>query len=104
MRLGLGGRLVLPVQPGVRFDAGRYLSLQSRRLERSGASARRHGATITFKDLRLLGGRRAFAWFDGRGEVLEQSSGAVLQYSLRFGRVAVIPAAVEPGKRPPTPK
>jgi hypothetical protein len=90
IRPTLRGQMRLPLKAGVRFDAGHFLSLLGARLERSGASVRRHGASIDFADLRPWGGRRAVTWCEGMGAIEDQGPGPVLRYSLRFGGVGVL--------------
>jgi hypothetical protein len=89
----LSGTVALPVEEGARFDAGRFLSVLARRLQHSGASVRRHAATMTFEDLRLGNATRALVWCSGSGEVIDGASGPILQYSLRFGQSAWLMAA-----------
>lgn len=86
----LSGTVALPIEEGARFDAGRYLSSFAARLEKSGASVRRHAATMTFENLRLWNARRALAWCSGTGEVVEGDAGPVLRFSLRFAESALV--------------
>jgi hypothetical protein len=92
IRPTLHGQMKLPLETGVRFDAGHFLSLLAARLERSGASVRRHGASIDFEDLRPWGSRRAVTWCEGVGAIEDRETGPVLRYSLRFGGVGVLAA------------
>jgi len=89
----LSGSVLLAVQHGVPFDAGRFLSIFGLRLEQSGAAVKRHAATITFENLRLWNASRAVAWCSGQGEVVDGVQGPVLQYSLRFADSAWLMAA-----------